>query len=147
MIPEFNEDGNLPPGIHHAGWDEIAARFGSTPYRRELLQGLRAALAMLARAGCREAYLDGSFVTAAVAPGDYDACWDTQGVNPALLDPVMLNFANGRAAQKLKYRGEFFAASTRELNTGSLFLEFFQVDKNTGKSKGIVAIDLRGLHL
>ena|SRR5258708_10444570 len=146
MVPEFDGDGNLPPGVHQATWDEIVSRFGATAYRQWLLQGLRAALEMLARAGCQMVYLDGSFVTAKAIPGDYDACWDSQGVNPALLDPIILSFANSRAAQKLKYRGEFFIAGWREQSSGRLFLEFFQVDKDTTKPKGIVAIDLKGLN-
>jgi len=29
MIPDFNNHGCLPPGIHSATLDEIAARFGT----------------------------------------------------------------------------------------------------------------------
>src|SRR5437016_2969692 len=98
---------------------------------------------MLARAGCQIIYLDGSFVTT-VVPREYDVCWERRGVNPLLLDPIILNFDNGRAAQKLKYGGEFFVAEARESGSGKLFVEFFQVDKSTGNPKGIIAIDLRG---
>ena len=28
MIPDFQEDGNLPPGIHRASLDEVERRFG-----------------------------------------------------------------------------------------------------------------------
>jgi hypothetical protein len=45
--------GNLPPGVHQASWSELAAAFGGTPWRRELLAGLRAALEALRDAGCR----------------------------------------------------------------------------------------------
>lgn len=41
MIPPFDKRGNLPPGIHKASWSEIEARFGTTPWRRFLLVGLR----------------------------------------------------------------------------------------------------------
>jgi ribosome-binding protein aMBF1 (putative translation factor) len=66
------------------------ARFGHTPRRLALLSGLKAGLDALRAAGCRRAYLDGSFVTAKEAhfgtpPGDFDACWETAGVDfPAL---------------------------------------------------------------
>ena len=62
--------------------------------------GLRAALEDLKNAGCRTAYVDGSFVTIKAIPNDYDACWDEDGVDPVLLDPVLLTFGAGRAAQK-----------------------------------------------
>ena len=29
MLPELNENGDLPPGIHAAGWIEIEQRFGT----------------------------------------------------------------------------------------------------------------------
>jgi hypothetical protein len=55
---------------------------------------------------------------------------------------ILLNFDSGLAAQKIKYLGKLFPAQTLKGITGKTFLEFFQVDKNTGKQKGIVAIDL-----
>jgi hypothetical protein len=55
-------------------------------------------------------YIDGSFVTSGETPNDFDACWDIHGVDAARLDPVLLVFENQRAAQKIKYQGEFFSA-------------------------------------
>ena len=66
-----------------------------------------------------------------------------RGVDAESLDPVFLDFANGRAAQKRKYRGEFFPAQMPEGASGKLFVEFFRTDKETGRPKGIVAIRLR----
>jgi hypothetical protein len=145
MIPPFDESGNLPPGIHAATWDEIADRFGTTPQRRALLSGLRTALQALQAAGCRMVYIDGSFVTTKLVPNDFDACWDIEGVDPDRLDPVLLTFDDGRSAQKAKYLGELFPAQLSEGGSGGSFLAFFQVDKETGNPKGIVALDLRRL--
>lgn len=142
MIPAFNSDGNLPPGVHWTTWQEFANRFGITPYRQRLLKGLESALDSLSKANCQFVYIDGSFVTEKENPNDYDGCWDITGVDPDLLDPILLNFDNERAAQKIKYLGELFPAQTLEGITGKTFLSFFQVDKNTGNPKGIVAIDL-----
>jgi hypothetical protein len=128
--------------VHTATWEEVAGRFGSTPQRQRLLSGLRAALASLGAAGCRRVYLDGSFVTAKRVPGDFDVCWDVTGVDPALLDPVLLIFDQGRAAQKAKYGGELFPAQLPNGISGLTFLEFFQIDKRTGWPKGIVVLDL-----
>lgn len=144
MIPPFDSKGKLPSGIHWATWDELAQRFGQSVYRRRLLAGLHAGLASLKRAGCATAYLDGSFVTDKAFPSDFDACWDVSGVNPALLDPILLVFDAGRAAQKAKYRGEFFPASARATAIGTAYLDFFQIDKETGDPKGVIALDLRG---
>src|SRR5579885_1526760 len=79
VIPEFDELGRLPPGVHAASWDEIVARFGGSAWRARLLDGLRSALLSLKSAGCTVAYIDGSFVTAKGEPGDFDACWDEVG--------------------------------------------------------------------
>ena len=114
MIPAFEVDGNLPAGIHWATWQEFRERFATTPHRTRLITGLKAALDSLRRAGCRTAYIDGSFVAAREEPHDFDACWDIEDVNPELLDPILLKFDDGRAAQKAKYLGELFPAQTRE---------------------------------
>ena len=108
------------------------------------MAGFRAALENLKSAGCRTVYLDGSFVTIKVIPNDYDACWDEDGVDPVLLDPVLLIFDAGRVAQKARYMGELFPASIIANAGGLSFLDFFQTDKETGNPKGVVAVDLGG---
>ena len=144
MIPQFDADGLLPPGIHWATWDEVTATFGNTPWRRRLLEGLEMAFDSLRLAGCRTVYIDGSFVSSKEVPNDFDACWEEKGVAPELLDPVLLQFDGGRAAQKARYLGELFPASLGATVEGMSFLEFFQTDRETGGSKGIVAVDLGG---
>ena len=106
------------------------------------MTGFKAALENLKRAGCRTVYLNGSFVTNKSVPNDYDACWEEAGVDPTVLDPVLLTFDPGRAAQKAKYMGELFPVSIVADTEGLSFLEFFQTDKSTGRPKGIVAINL-----
>src|SRR6266498_3108628 len=145
-IPELEFDtGNLPPGIHFATWEEILATFGGTPRRLDLLSGLLRALESLRDAGCRRAYLDGSFVTAKEEPGDFDACWETARVDSGLLDPVLLQFADARAAQKERFGGELFPAEAIADPDGTRFLDYFQRDKLTGDMKGIVTLDLEDL--
>lgn len=144
MLPAFERTGLLQPGIHWATWMEFKNQFGTTPHRRRLLEGLRSALKELKKAGCETAYIDGSFVTTKQTPGDYDACWEIKNVDPARLDPVLLTFDPQRLTQKAKYLGELFPASTTETGSGLTFLEFQQIDKETGAAKGIVALDLRG---
>ncbi len=147
MIPNhFDLPGSpwpiLPPGIHLATLAEVETRFASNSKRRVRFKGFVAALANLRDAGCQRAFLDGSFVTAKPRPGDFDACWDPTGVNRALLDPVLLTFENDRAAQKAKYSGELFPSTIPADQAGTIFVEFFQIDRFTGSPKGIVAIDL-----
>jgi len=143
MIPEFSREGKLPVGIHWATWHDVDRQLGFSERRRLLLGGLRSALRALRAAGCRKVYIDGSFVTVKEEPGDYDACWDIEGIHVELLDAVFLDFTRGRRAQKQKYLGEFFPAQMPEGLSAKLFLEFFQTDKETGKPKGIVGMNLQ----
>lgn len=148
MLPPFGPDGNLPPGEHVATWHEVVERFGTTLRRRILLTGLYEALVALREAKCPRVWLDGSFVTAKPTPGDFDACWQSNGTDiDRLIDlaPVLLEFENQRAAQKARYGGELFPAEWPADAAGTFFLDFFQVDKLTGDLKGIVVIELEEL--
>jgi hypothetical protein len=144
MIPAFEEGGYLPRGIHDADWDEFRARFGGNPVRDRLLSGLYRALVELRVAGCRRVFIDGSFVTNKEYPNDYDGCWESTGVDPLRLDPVLLTFDQGRVSQKAKYFGELFVAGVSESATGHTFLEFFQQTRD-GDPKGLVSINLHSL--
>lgn len=78
MIPEFDENGNLPPGVYWATWEEFKEQFGTTPRRSLLIEGLKTAMEQLKAAGCRTIYINGSFVTSKPNPNDFDACWDAE---------------------------------------------------------------------
>ena len=108
-----------------------------------MLTGFRHACEELRKAGCRLVYLDGSFVTRKLHPGDFDACWDVQNVDDSKLDPVFWDFSQGRAAQKQRFLGELFPAQLPEGATGRTFVDFFQVNTLSGQPKGILAIKLR----
>ncbi len=143
MIPNFNDIGNLPAGMHQATWEEFYERFGYTPHRRKLLDGLELAMRQLRDVGCTRIWVDGSFVTAKERPGDYDACWLEDGVGIPFLRakyPVLLNYEDMRMAQKEKYYGELFMSKTGD---GFMtFLDFFQQDDRTSIKKGIIQLEL-----
>lgn len=145
MIPNFiNIAGSswplLPPGIHDASLDEISKRYVINERRKQLFKGLIKGLDVLFKSGCPQIFLDGSYVTAKPYPNDYEVCWDSRYVDPKLLDPVFFDLNNGRANQKKKYLGEYFPAMMIEGMTGRPFLDFFQVDKDTGVRKGIIRL-------
>ena len=141
MIPPFDANtGRLPEGVHEASWDEIVQRFGWNQRRRRLLDGLAEAIELLARAGCRRLWLNGSFVTVKDEPGDFDACWDVESVDLDAIDPVLLDLSPGRAKQKRRFGGELFP-NIIESGSGLLFTEFFQNDLDAGR-KGIVVIKI-----
>ena len=145
MIPEFIKIKNalwpvLPPGIHMATLEEIKNRFATNSHRQRLYLGFSKGIYMLKQAGCKQVFLDGSYVTGKPKPNDYDVCWNTSGINEDKIDTVFWNFDNGRKAQKTKYLGEYFPAYITEGETGKTFLDFFQMERNSGKTKGIIEI-------
>jgi hypothetical protein len=73
MIPEFNDDGYLPPGIHPATLDEIAARFGQeNELRKVQMESLRWLVDAAKRARVQRIIVNGSFVTETFEPNDVD---------------------------------------------------------------------------
>ncbi len=141
---QFSINGTLPSGIHAATWPQIKELLAFNPRRQELLAGLKRACEPLQQAGCSRIYIGGSFATNKEFPGDFDVCWEDDNVDFGklqALDPVLLDFKNQRAAQKAKYGGELFPASSVASADGQTFLEFFQQGRD-GNSKGIIAIDL-----
>jgi hypothetical protein len=145
-IPSFENNGNLPPGIHSATWREVEEVLGFNPRRQDLLNGLKRACKNLKLAGCDKIYIGGSFATNKTYPGDFDVCWKDDNVDLIFLseqDPVLLDFSHKRAAQKAKYGGELFLASTIADDKGQTYLEFFQRDRNEDENlKGLVEIVL-----
>jgi hypothetical protein len=143
VLPPFDPvTGYLPPGEHIVDWEVVVDRFGWTPWRRRLVDGLAESLALLAAAGCRRVWLNGSFVTAKEDPGDFDAVWDPEGVDDDALDPIFgpLGMLDGRRLQKERFGGEWFP-NVVEGGSGLLFARFFQRDRDAA-AKGIVEIQL-----
>ncbi len=139
MLPPFDPlSGRLPDGEYEVEWQEVVERFGWNPRRRQLLDGLADAIELLAAAGCRRVWLNGSFVTTKDEPGDFDACWDPAGVDLDVLDPVLMDFSAARAAQKARFGGELLPNVT-EAGSGLTFAEFFRNERDTGR-KGIVVL-------
>jgi hypothetical protein len=143
VIPEFDENGNLPPGVHFCEWEEFNEKFGTNYKRERMIEGLLLAMTQLKAAGCRTIYINGSFVTSEPDPNDFDACYDRETVD---MDDLRVNAPRlfnhyDRNAQKAKYRGEIFPSDQPVGNYGENSFEFFQKDRRQRK-KGIIAIDV-----
>jgi hypothetical protein len=73
MIPAFNENGYLPPGIHKASLDEIADRFGRQSETRVAeMDSIRWLIDLVRGTGVERIILNGSFATAVQEPNDVD---------------------------------------------------------------------------
>jgi len=144
VIPSLDPlTGYLPPGEYDAAWDEIVSTYGYNLRRLVLLQGLRAALDNLAAARCTRVYLNGGFVTAKAAPGDFDMCFDPAGMDLSLLDPILLVMGpSRRMLQRAKYRGEILSSTAIADLNGTLYVDYFQRDA-ARRVKGILILDPR----
>jgi hypothetical protein len=74
VLPPFDEKGDLPPGVHAAGWSEIEQRLGTgSSARVRALATLKHLHELASRtAALRNFYVFGSFVSAVPAPRDVD---------------------------------------------------------------------------
>ena len=129
MIPGWSTNGDLPPGVQFAIWQELEDSAHLQSAASSDAGRIPPGLQGVAESRCRLVYLDGSFVTRKEHPGDFDACWDIQNVDDAKLDPVFWDFSRVRAAQKQRFLGELFPAQLPEGATGRAFVDFFQVNR------------------
>jgi hypothetical protein len=73
MIPDFDDDGYLPPGIHEATLDEIETRFGAeSEVRRTQFQSMCWLIDLAKAAKARRLIINGSFTTDRYEPNDID---------------------------------------------------------------------------
>lgn len=73
-IPDWNEFGLLPEGVHDSDFGEIAQRLAFNDHRASLVRGLGRALDWLrTMPPARSLIVDGSFVTDKALPSDIDA--------------------------------------------------------------------------
>jgi hypothetical protein len=144
-IPDFDENGNLPPGVYRVSLEDVEARFTWNRRRRLLFRGLAEAVANLAAAGVRTIWVDGSFTTAKEEPGDIDGCWDySAAVEVDLLDPVFLDVNPPRERMKLRYGVDLLIAGMRLEGAEFQRVEdFFQSDRD-GNPRGILVVEIGG---
>jgi hypothetical protein len=73
MIPDYNDNGYLPPGIHRATVEEMATRFGQeSEVRQAQMESLRWLIDLARKAGVQRIVVNGSFVTEKLEPNDVD---------------------------------------------------------------------------
>lgn len=133
MLPDLNDYGVLPAGIHVGDLEEIAVRFGQqSEIRRVQMESLRWLIDLARKAGMQRLIINGSFVTDALEPNDVDC---------------VLLIGSGKAAD---------CTSRAELESGLPFLDihlllddefgvlvdaFFATDRY-GRPKGVVEVIL-----
>ena len=132
MIPDFDERGYLPPGVHRADLPEVLARFGMmTEIRRAQGESLEWLIVLCKAAGISRAIINGSFVTDVAEPNDIDCV--------LLIGPAY----NGQseAAADLERGLPFPSLEIVRESRFAEMLEIFGTDRR-GVGKGVVEIIL-----
>jgi hypothetical protein len=133
MLPNFNKNGYLPPGIHIAEMDEVAERFGKGSELREAqAQSLQWLLPLCRAAKIARQIINGSFVTDAIEPNDVD-CVLLQGVAYNETSPAAIELEQGLPFLSLQI--------VRQTAFEFLANSFFGSDRN-GLEKGVVEVVL-----
>jgi len=139
---EFNKNGTLDPGIHKMTWEEFNDFFSFSLRRKELLVGLEKVLLILKEIDAK-IYIDGSFVTDKLEPGDWDACFDCPPDKLIeLITKYPIFFLPTSKPQKDLYKGELYYAQSDADGCGTTFLKFFQQIRGSSDKKGIIEIIL-----
>ena len=132
MIPDFDERGYLPPGVHPAGLPELLSRFGGiSDVRCAQGESLEWLITLCKTAGIARVVINGSFVTDVAEPNDVDCV--------LLIGPAY----NGRseAAAELERGLPFLSLEiVREVRFLEM-LDFYATDR-LGLGKGVVEIIL-----
>lgn len=141
-LPQLNEHGHLPPGIHDSTLDELTERFDQSPRRRELIANLSRYLDELWKWPLAQAILvDGSFVTDIAEPNDIDLVlvlrddYDlTQSVSP-----FEYNLRSRRRVQRT-FGLDLFVVRPNSVDYDRFVNFFSQVRNHPGQIKGIVRV-------
>jgi hypothetical protein len=145
-LPAFNEQGDLPPGVHRATLAEVLQRFGSGPVQRRAVADRLNRLYQLAISTGQLArfVVFGSFVTAKDEPNDVD-------IVLLMEDTFDLAAVTGEAAlvfQHLEAEAHFGASVFWTRRSGAIggeqaMIEYWQARREGGQ-RGIVEITPEG---
>ena len=142
MLPEFNNDGNLPEGIHLATEDEVFLRFATPSARRQWLgEQLRNLLALAkSTRQLSRVFLWGSFVTSKEVPNDIDVLlvMTADFALERLPTPCHVLFDHVQA--RLGFHADvFWTKASLDAPVLQLWLDTYQTSKDF-KRRGIVEV-------
>ncbi|HVF49359.1 MAG TPA: hypothetical protein VNA19_04690 [Pyrinomonadaceae bacterium] len=141
MLPDLNENGDLPEGIHRGTVEDVLYRFGSATLRRAWLSERFRELLEMARNTnkLRQIFLWGSFVTSKPFPRDIDVFLvmaEDFTVEIVAEDQKML-FNHSQA--NLRFASDVFWMNAASQEAIELSLDTFQTRRD-GQRRGIVEV-------
>ena len=144
-LPEFNSDGDLPPGVHKASLEEVVRRYGSTSGSRKVCtERLVHILDLASRTGfLRRLVIFGSYVTRKAEPNDVDIILLMDDNFHLETCPTELRALFDHALAQARYGASIFWARPCVLldDTVESFISHWQIKRGRGK-RGIVELEL-----
>lgn len=142
MLPEFNDDGALPEGVHQATESEVLDRFAGGSARRKWLADRLQELLSTARATGQlsRVFLWGSFVTDKESPNDLDVLIVMTNEFDLAKCPLDVRPLFEHARAKVKYSADvFWAKASIGEPTLQLWLDTYQTGRDFAR-RGIVEV-------
>jgi predicted nucleotidyltransferase len=144
VLPELTAEGELPPGVHIADWQEFQSRFCDSSPRRAWLSGrFRTLLELAATAGeLRRVFVWGSFVTSKPAPRDIDILLIMDEDFEVARMPASAQAVFDSVRAKLLFESDvFWARASIGDEMLDLWLDTYQISR-TFRKRGIVEVKL-----
>jgi hypothetical protein len=144
MLPDFTEDGLLPPGIHRTTLVEFERRiayFGVSDHRFRLFDKLRELYHQARQSGIVKRFLvGGSFVTSKPEPNDFDCILVLDPIiKGEVLRPMEYNLADHRRARRI-FHGDVISVFEGSIEFQTI-MTLFQATRG-GEHVGIVEIEI-----
>lgn len=131
MIPEFDDNGYLPPGIHSATLAEIEERFGrQSELRRIQFESIRWMVELAVKAGVKRIIINGSYVADVDEPGDVDCVF-----------LVEAGFPNDKEAERQLREGlPFLEIEFADAASFNFYCERFYASDRENVPKGLIEV-------
>ena len=142
-IPEFTQDGLLPPGIHSCTFHEVQSRFGFTLTRVAIALGLRQMIHNLPDGSAvKHIITDGSFVQNVANPTDVDVVLVVESLKDGDPGQLLLSWI-ARRHLDLKAMDQLDVYVADEQTVREYWLGKFGSTRD-GRSKGMLKIVRKG---
>jgi hypothetical protein len=145
LLPDFNDRGDLPVGVHRASLAQVLNRFGRGSTRRQLLANRLSHIYDLAsQTACLARFVVfGSFITEKPSPNDVDVfmIMDDNFDMQSLIGELRLLFESHSVAQAHFGASVFWIRRMAAIGGEESAIEDWQI-KRDGSERGIIEIVL-----
>jgi hypothetical protein len=143
VLPELQQDGNLPPGLHECTLSELEQAFGIGERRSEHCRKLKSIVERAIKCGFKGVIVMGSFVSAKPEPPDFDLIWVLpRGLVTQDLSHACRQLLDANRSPDLFGCDVFSCPEEQEVMDRYAGPFMFGFDKYSGKPRGLVIMHL-----